>query len=84
MTSVTNLCDGVIGNLALIQGIHEGQNPGHIEGELLGEEIVSHRVQPLDVGHMQQVLCEPVKVGTYCTALARTTAEECDGLSMSA
>ena len=38
------LSPGVIGDLALVHSIHEGQNPGHVEGQLLGKEVVGHRV----------------------------------------
>ena len=79
-----HLSNRVVGNLALVHSIHQGQHPGHVEGQLLGEEVVSHGVQPLDVGHMQQVLSEPVKVGSNSAALAGPATKEGNGLRMCA
>ena len=79
-----HLSNRVVGNLALVHSIHQGQHPGHVEGQLLGEEVVSHRVQPLDVGHMQQVVGEAVKVGSNGAALPGTATKEGNGLRMCA
>ena len=80
----THLSNRVVGNFPLIYSIHQGQHPSHVEGQLLGEEVVSHRVQPLDICHMQQVLGEAVKVGSNCAALTGTTTKEGNGLGMCA
>lgn len=37
-------------------------------------------MQPPDVGHVQQVLGQPLKVGSYCSALPRPTPKEGNGL----
>ena len=80
----TDLCDRVVGHLALVQGIHEGEHPRHIEGELFGEEVVGNRVQPPDIGHVLQVGGEAVKVGRHSAALPGAPAEEGDALRMGA
>lgn len=79
-----DLSHRVICNLALVQGVHQSQHPGHVEGQLLGEEVISNRVQPLDVGHMPQVGRQPVKVGSHGAPLPWPAPKEGYGLCMCA
>ncbi len=65
----TQLNDWWQARTALIEAVHEGQEPGDVVGQLLREEVIRDGVAPSHRRHSPQVSHQPVEGCRNCRAL---------------